>query len=224
MTRSNLHRCLVRNGLNRLPKEENEKKKTKPFKEYSIGFVHIDISEIHTEQGKVYMFVAIERLTKYTYVEIYEKMTQKNSCLFLSNFIKDVPFKIHKILTDNGIQFTYALLAKHLQPKEKIHPFVQICIDNDIENRLTKFRHPWTNGQVEIMNKIIKSYTVKKYHYETLDQITKHVMAFLLVYNYQKKLVALKYQTPYNKMVQIFKETPVFFKSDPRDKTMGRYK
>ena len=153
MTRSNLHRCLQRHGLSRLPKDVTKKEK-KSFKEYHIGYVHIDISEVHSEQGKAYMFVAIDRATKYTCVEIHERMTQVIACEFLQNFIEDVPFKIHTILTDNGAQFTYKLLAEYLRPKDKTHPSDMVCTEHNIEHRLTKFRHPWTNGQVEIMNKI----------------------------------------------------------------------
>lgn len=71
MTHSNLHRCLQRHGLSRLPKENVAKKEKKNFKEYHIGYVYIDISQVHSEQGKAYMFVAIDRATKYTYVEIH---------------------------------------------------------------------------------------------------------------------------------------------------------
>jgi hypothetical protein len=132
MTRSNLHRCLQRHGLSRLPKEDVAKKEKKSFKEYHIGYVHIDISEVQSEQGKAYMFVAIDRATKYTYVEIHERMTQVIACEFLQNFIEDVPFKIHTILTDNGAQFTYKLLAEHLRPKDKVHSFDVVCNEHNI--------------------------------------------------------------------------------------------
>ena len=77
------------------------------------------------------MFVAIDRATKYIYAEIFDGMTMENSVSFLNNLIKNCPFKIEKILTDNGPQFTYALLAEHLRPK-RIHPFDRICNDNNI--------------------------------------------------------------------------------------------
>ena len=37
------------------------------------------------------------------------------------------------------------------------------CRENSIEHRFTKINHPWTNGQVERMNRTIKEATVKRY-------------------------------------------------------------
>ena len=46
------------------------------------------------------------------------------------------------------------------------HMFDMRCRENGIEHRLTKVKHPWTNGQVERMNRTIKEATVKRYHYD----------------------------------------------------------
>ncbi|ETZ05274.1 integrase core domain protein [Holospora undulata HU1] len=82
--------------------------------------------------------------------------------MFLRNLIEHCPFKITKIRTDNGAQFTYALLAEHLCPTPP-HPFDATCKAYKLEHRLTQFRHPWTNGQVEGTNRMIKQYTTKTY-------------------------------------------------------------
>jgi len=71
-----------------------------------------------------------------------------------------------------GIQFAE-------QPKNRrgptalyrINRFDQICRAHDIEHRLTKPNHPWTNGQVERMNRTLKEATVKRYHYDSHDQL-----------------------------------------------------
>ncbi len=209
LTRSNLHRCLVRHNLNRLPKDDAITRPKKPFKTYDIGYVHVDISEVHTAKGKAYMFVGIERATKYIFVEVHKRMTTDIACAFLKNFINDCPFKIHTLLTDNGAQFSYKLLAEHLQPKEKTHPFDLVCQESNIEHRLTKFRHPWTNGQVKL------------YHYESLEEFKSHLMSFLLVYNLQRKLKSLKFKSPYDKMIELYDENPSYFKSNPIHKKLG---
>ena len=61
LTRSALHRCLQRHGISRLPKIDGDKPSKKKFKTYPIGFVHIDIAEVRTEQGKLFLFIAIDR-------------------------------------------------------------------------------------------------------------------------------------------------------------------
>ena len=65
LTRSSLHRCLQRHGISRLPDVEGDKPTKKKFKAYPIGFFHIDIAEVRTEEGKLYLFVAIDRTSKF---------------------------------------------------------------------------------------------------------------------------------------------------------------
>ena len=221
LTRSNLHRCLVRHKLNVLPKEQVDEREKKAFKDYPIGYVHIDITEVRTQEGKCYLFVGVDRASKYVYAEIYEHQTIENGVKFLNNMIEHCVFKITKILTDNGSQFTYELLAEHLKPKNKIHPFDEVCQKNNIEHRLTQFRHPWTNGQVEVTNRILKQYTTKNYYYEDLNELKKHMHSFLMFYNHQRKLKSLKYQTPYDIIEKNFDKNPSDFKDNPNHKIVG---
>jgi len=60
LTRSALHRCLQRHGISRLPEMEGDKPAKKKFKAYPIGYFHIDIAEVRTEEGKLYLFVALD--------------------------------------------------------------------------------------------------------------------------------------------------------------------
>ena len=53
LTRSSLHRCLQRHGISRLPEVEGGKPVKKRFKKYPIGYIHIDIAEVQTEQGNL---------------------------------------------------------------------------------------------------------------------------------------------------------------------------
>ncbi len=69
--------------------------------------------------------------------------------------------------------------------------------EHEIEHRLTKINHPWTNGQVERMNRTIKDATVKRYHHESHDQLREHLQSFIMAYNFAKRLKTLKGLTPY---------------------------
>jgi transposase InsO family protein len=237
MSRSGLHRCLQRHGLSRLPKDEGPSGNAKKaFKDYPPGFMHIDISQVLLPANKptdaikrvnkYYLFVAIDRATKYVYVEVYDDMTQAKAAQFLENLITDYPIKITKILTDNGAQFTYKLLAEHLQPKDKagkpkVHGFDALCAKHGIEHRLTQFRHPWTNGQVEIMNRVIKDATTKQFHYESVEAFKKHLMAFLMLYNFQRLLKSLKFISPWQAVCQYYSINPSAFTENPTCKIVG---
>src|SRR3954468_17877601 len=64
LSRSALHRCLVRHGISRLPEGEEKASKRKRFAETRIGYVHIDVCELRLAQGKLLMFLAIDRVSK----------------------------------------------------------------------------------------------------------------------------------------------------------------
>jgi transposase-like protein len=218
LTRSNLHRCLKRYGLNKLPKEAATIKK-QSFKQYDIGYFHIDICEVQTAEKKAYLYVAIDRTCKFAYAELYDSPTSSAASTFLKNLIFAVPYKIHTILTDNGIQFSYSLLK--YKPKAREHDFEAVCLQYNIKHRLTKVKHPWTNGQVERMNRTIKDATVKTYHYQTIDQLKQHLYDFLMAYNYAKKLKTLKFLTPMQKILSEYTLNPNLFYSNPNHYLLG---
>src|SRR5271156_6558609 len=101
LTRSSLHRCLQRHSISRLPDVEGDQPRRKKFKSYPIGYFHIDIAEVRTEQGKLYLFVAIDRTSKFAFVQLHERATTRVSADFLKALIEAVPYKIHTVLTDN---------------------------------------------------------------------------------------------------------------------------
>jgi transposase InsO family protein len=91
-----------------------------------------------------------------------------------------VPYKIHTVLTDNGIQFRFApRYANGPTARYMTHMFAMRCQENGIEHRFTKINHPWTNGQVERMNRTIKDATVKRFHYDSHDQLRRHLNDFV---------------------------------------------
>ena len=152
-------------------------------------------------------------------MELHERQTKAIAADFLTNLIKAVPYTIHTILTDNGIQFTNQ--ARHKYASR--HIFDRVCDEHEIEHRLTKINHPWTNGQVERMNRTIKDATVKRYHYESHDQLKEHLYTFLLAYNFAKRLKTLKGLTPYEYVCKVWTQEPERFKLNPMHHTPGPY-
>ena len=84
-----------------------------------------------------------------------------------------------------------------------MHLFDRICSQHGIEQRLTKVKYPWTNGQVERMNRTIKEAPVKRFYYETHKQLKEHLNLFLRAYNFARRLLKmLKGLTPYEYIVK----------------------
>jgi transposase InsO family protein len=135
---------------------------------------------------------------------------------FLEALIEAVPYRLHTILTDNGIQF--ADLPRNRNgwtARYRVLRFDQFCRENDIEHRLTKPNHPWTNSQVERMNSTIKEAAVKRYHYGSHEQLRQHLQLFVDVYNHARPLKTLHGPTPYEYIVSMWIKKPQSFKSDP---------
>src|SRR4051794_14433981 len=87
-----------------------------------------------------------------------EKANRVTASAFLVALVKAVPYKIHTVLTDNGIQFR--LPPRHANGPNApymTHMFALRCREHGIEHRFTKINHPWTNGQVERMNRTIRT-------------------------------------------------------------------
>jgi len=112
LTRSSLHRCLQRHGISRLPDIDGDKPKRSRFKAYPIGYFHIDIAQVRTEQGKLHLFVAIDRTSQFAFVQLHEKATQRIAAAFLHDLVAAVPYTIHTVLTDNVLRSEEGRLAR----------------------------------------------------------------------------------------------------------------
>ncbi|MBB2160661.1 IS481 family transposase [Gluconacetobacter sacchari] len=231
LTRSSLHRCLQRHDISWLPDTMGDKPKRSKFKRYPIGYFHIDLAEVRTEAGRLYLFVAIDRTSKFAFVELHEKATRRVAGDFLRTLAASVPYRIHTVLTDNGTHFTdpsgdsWTPEDIKAMRAEKIlfrcHSFELACADLDIEHRLTKPRHPWTNGQVERMNRTLKDATVKRFYYETHDQLRQHLGDFVAAYNFARRLKTLRGLTPYEFICQQWQHEPSRFTQNPHHQTPG---
>jgi transposase InsO family protein len=222
LTRSSLHRCLQRHGISRLPEVTGDKEPKRKFKTYPIGYFHIDIAEVQTTEGKLHLYVAIDRTSKFAFVQLVNKANRITASAFLVALIKAVPYKIHTVLTDNGIQFTFPpRYANGPTAQYMTHMFDMRCNENGIEHRLTKIKHPWTNGQVERMNRTIKEATVKRYHYDSHRQLETHLHDFINAYNYGRRLKTLKGLTPFEYVCKIWISNPEKFTLNPTHQSPG---
>jgi len=217
LTRSALHRCLMRHGISRLPRDEEKASKRVRFAETAIGYVHIDVCELRLAEGKLFMFLAVDRVSKFVHVGFHDANTKMNGAAFLREVVEAFPYRIHTVLTDNGMAF--ADLPKNRSGPTRrylgAHIFDRVCREHGIEHRLTKPYHPWTNGQAERMNRTVKEATIKAFHYPGLDALKAHVLAFVRAYNFAKHLKALRWRTPFQAVRDAWTRDPSVFKINP---------
>ena len=173
LTRSSLHRCLQRHGISRLPEVEGDKPDKKKFKTYPIGYFHIDIAEVQTAEGKLYLFVAIDRTSQ---------VRLRRSCQ------EDRPER-SRVGLPRGPDRGRALQDPHRAHRQRHPVHLPAAIrrwpdgalhDAHVRHALPRERHraPPHQGQasldqrqVERMNRTIKEATVKRYHYDSHDQL-----------------------------------------------------
>ena len=105
-TRSTVHRCDQRHGLNRLPEVAGTTPAKRKFQTSPLGSCHLDMAEVQTEGGRLYHFVAIERARKFAVAELHAKATRRIAAHVLRALIAAVPDKIHTVWTDHGTSFT----------------------------------------------------------------------------------------------------------------------
>jgi transposase InsO family protein len=219
--RSAVYRLFKANNINTVPIEKKEE--AKKFKEYSPGFLHLDVTYLPKINGvKRYLYVIIDRATRLMYYRIYDKKTAINTQEFILEAKDFLPFNITHILTDNGLEFTNRLLkSKKGEPCQKLSLLDEICLKENIEHRLTKPFTPKTNGMVERVNRTIKDNTIKINNYENLEQMETNLYAFLFTYNSNRRHSGLRKElnvkTPLKAVYKWFELEPELFKEKPID-------
>jgi transposase InsO family protein len=198
VSRSGLDRCLRRHGVAHLKalRPTPEATPHKAFKAYEPGFVHIDVKYLPAIAGepRQYLFVAIDRATRWVYVALKGDRTARTAKAFLKALVQAAPFRIQTCLTDNGSEFTDRFLVKAKKPTGT-HVFDQACTEQAIEHRLTPPRHPQTNGMVERFNGRIAE-VLQTHRFDSTEDLATTLLRYTDLYHHHIPQRALGHQTP----------------------------
>ena len=103
LSRSALYRCWKRYSVGTRPKTSREKPGVFQT-DRPAGFIHIDVKYLTALGGKRdYAYVAIDRATRFVYVEILPDRKGATAAAFLKRFLEAFPYPVHTILTDNPV-------------------------------------------------------------------------------------------------------------------------
>ena len=222
VSRSGLDRCLRRHGVGNLNalKPQQPQPTHKAFKSYEPGFVHVNVKylpQMPGESKRRYLFVAIDRATRWVYVQIKSNKTASSAHAFLKALHKACPIKITRLLTDNGKEFTDRLFASREREPSGDHEFDLLCQELGIEHRLTKPRTPRTNGMVERFNGRIAD-VLNTHSFNSQEDLDATLLRYVALYNHQLPQSALQSLTPLLTMKQWYKTHPHLFHRRPYDR------
>lgn len=71
------------------------------------------------------------------------------------------------------------------------------------------------------MSRITKYATIKRFYYETHDQLREHLANFVAAYNFAKRLKTLNGLTPYEFICKCWTTEPRCFTSNPHHQIPG---
>src|SRR6516165_10689690 len=155
ISRSALHRCLKRHGVSQRPREAAPA--AQRFAAEPFGYVHVDLKHLPRLHKKpAYVFIAIERTTRFVHVEIVQERSGKTIAACLESFLQTFGHPVHTILTDNGSEFTDRFGAARWHRRDRgtgAHPFDQVCRRHGVRHKLTRPYRPQTNGMAERFNR-----------------------------------------------------------------------
>jgi transposase InsO family protein len=198
MSRSALDRLLRRRGVSRLASAEPAASPHKPFRAYEPGYVHVDVKylpQMADESARCYVFVAIDRATRWVFIAIKQHRTAAAARSFLNALSKAAPFKLKTLLTDNGTEFTDRLFASRARDPSGEHEFDALCAALGIEHRLTRPKHPQTNGMVERFNGRLAQ-VLRTHRFNSADDLHKTLHRYVWLYNEQLPQKALGHIAP----------------------------
>ena len=220
-SRSGIDRCLRRHGVANLRQLQSDELEGAPpvvktFKSYEPGFVHVDIKylpQMPDEASRRYLFVAIDRATRWVHLGIYNDQTESSSTHFLRTLIKAAPMKITKILTDNGSQFTDRFTSKaNVSPLDRPSR-IRSCAARASGHRASPVLHhviPQTNGMVERFNGRVAE-VIKQTRFRSAAELETTLTHYVATYNHRIPQRALDHLSPIQACQKWRMERPELF-------------
>lgn len=212
VSRSGLDRCLRRHGVGNLRdlRPAAPRPAHQPFKAYAPGYLHIGVKylpQMADEDRRRYLFVAIDRATRWVFVRVYPAKTAANARRFLRDLERAAPMRITRVLTDNGKEFTDRLFGLRRRAATGNHEFDRLCAEFGIEHRLAPPMHPQTNGMVDRFNGRIED-ILQSHRFRSGEDLEQTILRYVRLYNGQLPQSVLKGRTPVDALKDWHRESP----------------
>lgn len=145
VSRYRIERYLTMSGLRDKYPCTTRKKKTKKNKHTKVVKIHHpgEHTQLDTKHQpnllqdgkKCYVFNFIDHASNWSFKRAYSSISPKSTVAFMKELLSVCPFKINRIQTDNGTEYTYKYYKRYADI-EKVHPFEKFCKDRGIVHKL----------------------------------------------------------------------------------------
>lgn len=199
LSRSAVYREPVRLHLHRLRSLRPHPHRPRGrFRACPPGFLHIDpFARPRLGGPRRSLFVAIDRATRLMTRQVAPARNMAHAVAFLAHCRRFYPFRLYRVLTDNGREFTLrGSRGRRGVRTTKVHPFTRACRRGRLRHTLTKAYHPWTNGLVERTGGTIKAATVYRRHFDSTAMLDAALYGFERYFNEHRPYKAMGGHTP----------------------------
>lgn len=207
LSRSSLHRCLQRHGVNRLSATFDAGTEMAQVAS-ALGDVHIDHAQVRSSDGSHHFFNAIEQASKFVFVQMGTRGDAAAAADFLGALARRNPCRIKRVFTLDAAPF--AAIGEE-------SAFVRTCRERGIEHRLASAPDPWTRSPGARMGDMLQdnvTFASEAYLVRLLSQ-------FVQAYNFRRRLKTLRGKTPHDFLCQAWAENPEPFLRDPHHDLLG---
>lgn len=206
LSRSSLHRCLKRYGVNRLSAASGAD--VASAQDMSVlGGIHIDSASVRSKDGPHHLFNAIEQASKFVFVHMGSHGDPTAAGDFLRAVIERNPCRIRRVFTLDVDPFV-------LPCRES--PFAQVCRAGGIDHCLVADPDPWTRSSGTRMADMLGDVTFPSEAY-----LVHLLSQFVHAYNFRRRLKTLGGKTPHEFLCEAWLERPDHFQRDPHHELVG---
>ncbi len=200
-----VHKILKRNGL---IKKKRRRRKEDVYHRKQTAFpgelVEVDVKYAFKINNKwFYQFTAVDDYSRWRFIRIYEDQSTIKAMNFLKDLVKEAPFKITAIKTDNAAIFTnrYNGYYRSNLPFPRLHAFDRLCQENGVVHYLIDKGKPQQNGKVERSHRTDNEEFYQRYKFNSINELIKKQRQYLKWYNQEREHLSLNGLTP-NEVIQ----------------------
>jgi transposase InsO family protein len=218
LSKYRIERYLTRSGLrDKYPcttkkrRIKSKREHTKVVRIYHPG-EHTQLDTKHQpsilkDGSKCYVFNFIDHASNWSYKRAYSKISPKSTIDFMNRLLDICPFKIERLQTDNGTEYTYRFYKQHIDTV-KVHPLEVFCERKKIAQKLIPPGVKELQGLVERSHRQDDQELFSRIEPDEIDEFNDHLEEYYKERNQGRRYKKNDWRTP-NEWLEDYRKTQV---------------